>query len=210
MTIEDFANGFQTALDKLEDILVDIPQAGDMLAKFIARAIVDEVIPPSFLKNAWADTKECKEVLASAHGLITDSHRSRKLEHIWGPGDLESVKRLKAEVSKIVEEYLTTGDKVEADSCVRRLNAPSFHFQLVRQALRMALSANEDNRKKILELLRFFHKEGLVVADHVTQGFKACESDLPDMKLDIPTAPTTFQNVVKIAQDEKWLAADFK
>jgi len=208
---QNIAEGFQSALDKLEDTTLDIPTAGDMLGKFIARAIMDEIIPPAFLKTSYAESAVGKEALALAHGLITDTHRSRKLEHIWGPGDLESVKRLKQEAAKLLEEYLTTGDREEADRCVRRLNVPSFHFQLVRIALRLALSAKTvEQRVKLLELLLFFSREGLVVPDHMEQGFKACQQALDDLKLDIPNAPVTFQTIVATAKQEGWLSKDYQ
>lgn len=210
-TSEQIADGFQSALDKLEDTVLDIPAAGEMLAKFIARGIVDEIIPPAFLKNARADSPISGEALALANGLVTDSHRSRKLEHIWGPGDLVSVKRMKGEVTRLIREYLLTGDKLEADRCVRKLNAPSFHFQVVKEAVEMSLSAlTEDDRKKILELLAFLHKEGLIVPDHMSHGFKNCGDSLGDLKLDIPQAPSIFEDIVKKAQKEGWLSVDYQ
>jgi len=204
------ADGFQYALDNLDDTILDIPTAGEMLGKFIARGILDEIIPPAFLKTAWSESSIASDALALANGMVTDNHRSKKLEHVWGPGDLESVKRLKSEASQLVAEYLITGDKAEADQCVRRLNAPSFHFQLVWQAVRMALSANSDDRKKILDLLAFFHKTGLIVPDQISQGFKMGQGNLEDIKLDIPTAPANFLNIVQIAQQDGWLSRDFK
>jgi len=206
---EQIAEGFQNALDRLEDLVLDVPAAGEMIGKFLARAIVDEIIPPAFLKNAFAESTFSKEAIALANGLITDHHRSKKLEHIWGPGDLESVKRLKEEVSLLVEEFLSSGDKEEADRCVRKLNAPSFHFQLVKQALRMAMAKGAEDRKKILSLLAFFSQTGLVVADHITQGFKACAEALSDIKLDAPAAPGIFDQIVKIAKADGWLSSQF-
>jgi hypothetical protein len=208
LTPRSISEGFQAALDSLEDTVLDAPLAGEMLGKFIARAILDEIIPPAFLKNAWAESSISKEALGLANGLVTDNHRSKKLEHIWGPGDLESVKRLKEEASLLIAEYLTTGDNAEADKCVRKLNAPSFHFQLVRQALRMALSAKEEDRKKILELLAFFHSTGLIVSEHMSQGFRTCKDALNDIKLDIPTAPSTFDKIVQIAEQGGWLSKE--
>jgi len=207
---EQFAEGFQQSVDKLEDLQLDIPLAGEMFGKFLARAIVDEIVPPAFLKSVFAESKVAEESIALASGLVNDPHRSRKLEHIWGPGDLVSVKRLKQEVNKLLAEYITSGDKEEADRCVRKLNAPSFHFQLVRIALKTALGSTSEERKQILNLLAFFNKEGLIVPDHMTQGFKSLKDGLEDIKLDIPLAPSTFDGIVKDAQSAKWLSADFK
>jgi len=119
ISAEKIAEGFQTALDKLDDLLLDSPDAVDLLAKFLARAIVDEIVPPAFIKNATAESKATKEVLALTSALTTEKHRIDRLAHIWGPGDLSSVKRLKEETNTLLEEYLSTGDVSEADKCVK-------------------------------------------------------------------------------------------
>eukprot|EP01114_Cavostelium_apophysatum_P000127 TRINITY_DN1012_c0_g1_i1.p1 TRINITY_DN1012_c0_g1~~TRINITY_DN1012_c0_g1_i1.p1 ORF type:complete len:347 (+),score=124.40 TRINITY_DN1012_c0_g1_i1:222-1262(+) len=209
-TSEEFAQGFQDILNVLDDVVLDVPNAREMVAKFIARAVVDEVIPPATLKHFTAENTLAADAIALANALVNDPHRSKKLEHIWGPGAMDSVKRLKREASMLVSEYLTTGDMEEADKCVRKLSAPSFHFQLVRQALRMALSGREEQQKKVMDLLAFFSKTGLIVPDHVTQGFKACSDELIDIKLDVPTAPAAFAEFVKTAQQGGWLSSDFK
>jgi len=211
ITSEQFAEGFQTALDKLDDAVLDIPLADEMLGKFMARAIVDEIVPPAFLKSCFSDSKLAKGSVSLAAGLVNDPHRSRKLEHIWGPGDLVSVKRLKQEAHKLIEEYVATGDKSEADRSVRALNAPSFHSQLVRYAIRVAIDAkSESDRKKVLELLSFLSKGGLVSADHISRGFKQYSDMMDDHKLDTPGAPAIFDSISKSAQSEGWLSSDFK
>jgi len=203
------AEGFQQALDVMEDLVLDVPAAADMLGKFIARAIVDEIIPPAFLNNSHVKSDLAKDALALANGLVTDPHRSKKLEHIWGPGDLESVKRLKAEVILLFEEYLTSGDLKEADRCVRKLNAPHFHAQVVKQALRTGLQKSEEQRKKILSLLAFFSTpkgEGLITPEFMSQGFKSCKAVLGDIKLDVPNAEKLFDECVQTAKAESWLS----
>jgi len=65
--------------------------------------------------------------------LISERHGSERLAHIWGPGDLTSVKRLKEEVTTIFGEYISNNDQKEAYNSVRKLGAPSFHPQLVKQ-----------------------------------------------------------------------------
>jgi len=207
ITPDNIAEGFQQALDKLEDYVLDAPNAVEMLGKFLARAVVDEIIPPAFLTKAAVPSKLAKESVALAHGLVTDNHRSKKIEHIWGPGDLESVKRLKEEVAMLIEEYLTSGDQAEADRCVRKLNAPHFHFQVVKQALRMALQKSEEERKKVLSLLAFFYKEGLITSEQMSQGFRACKDALGDIKLDAPNAVEVFEAVSQIAKQSGWLSS---
>jgi len=210
LTHRNISDGFQSALDSLEENMLDIPQAPDMLAKFFARAILDEIVPPSFLKSAWAENATTQNTIALATGLVNNNHRSKRLEHIWGPGDLESVKRLKREASTLVSEFIVNEDKVEADRALRSMNAPHFHFQVVRQALQMALSASDKNREAILRLLGFLYETGLLCASDMEQGFSISSKGLEDTKLDIPSAPATFNSLIKTAQDSKWLSADYK
>jgi len=210
LTSRNISDGFQAAIDNLEENMLDIPLAPDMLAKFIARATLDEIIPPSFLKGVWAENNATRNTIALATGMVNDNHRSRRLEHIWGPGDLDSVKRLKREASSLVAEFIINQDKVEADRALRNMNAPHFHFQVVRQALQMALSALPKDKDAILKLLEFLFDSGLLCASDMEQGFGFCGKQLEDTKLDIPSAPATFNSLLKAAQDAKWLSVDFK
>jgi len=201
--------GFQEALNSLEDMVLDTPDAADVLAKFLARAIVDEIVPPAFVKTAEIKTAIAKECISLTNALITEKHRIDRLAHIWGAGDLHSVKRLKEEVTLLLEEYLETGDLVEADKCVRRLNAPSFHFQLVKLALRLGFPKKPEDRKRVLALLASFAKSGLVSRDHICQGFEVCLEVLDDIKLDVPEAPKLFSEMATEAHNQGWLAKQF-
>jgi programmed cell death protein 4 len=44
--------GFERLFELVDEIEKDAPAARDMLARFLARAVVDEVLPPSFLSDA--------------------------------------------------------------------------------------------------------------------------------------------------------------
>jgi programmed cell death protein 4 len=201
--------GFQCVLDAIEDIVLDSPDATDLLSKFLARAIVDEVVPPVFLKHAVTESKLAKEAIALTNALVTEKYRLERLAHIWGAGDMASVKRLKEEARLVFEEYVTNGDAAEADAAVRKMNAPSFHFQLVKEAIRHALQKNDAERKRIFELLEYFFKTGLVSADHMKLGFRICYEMVDDLKLDVPNAASVLDNLTGVAKAHKWLPADF-
>lgn len=205
---DKISEGFQSTLDMLEEIRIDIPDAADLYAKFLGRAVVDEIVPPAFLKTAETPSNVAKEALALASALTTEKHRIDRLAHIWGPGDLGSVKRLKEESQTILEEFITTGDMNEADKCVRKLSAPSFHFQLVKQAVRLALQKTEEERKRVLALLSFFAKTGLVSGDHMAKGFQCCYDNLNDIKLDVPNADKVLAELTQAAKSEGWLTLD--
>ena len=44
-------SGFEHILDTIEDLLLDCPQAAHLVGLFLGRAIVDDVLPPSFLSH---------------------------------------------------------------------------------------------------------------------------------------------------------------
>jgi len=203
------AEGFQAALDSIDDLSLDTPDAVDVLSKFLARAIVDEVIAPAFLKTAKTESARAKETIALATALVTEKHKLDRLAHVWGPGDFHSVRHLKEEINTLLEEYVVSADQTEADRSVRKLNAPSFHYQIVKQALRLALAKPEDARKKLLDLLGYFVNTGLISTTHVVQGFALTYATLNDIKLDIPTAPGTLNDLVKAAKDQGLLPRAF-
>jgi programmed cell death protein 4 len=205
VTADKIAEGFQAALDSLEDIVLDTPDAVEILAKFLARAVIDEVVAPAFFKHAVANSPLAEQCLAGANTLTNQPFRSERLAHIWGAGDLSSVKRLKEEVTLLLEEYLTNGDLHEADKSVRGLNAPHFHPQLVKQALRLALTKGEQEQKQILSLLASFAKSDLISKDHMNKGFGYCIDSLDDLKLDVPSAPSIITGFVRSAKADGWL-----
>jgi len=202
--------GFHYALDSVEDASLDIPDAKETIAKFLARAIIDEILPPKFLRtcNKIAKTKTSKDAIVLAQGHINQSHGSERLSRIWGPGDLSSVKRLKVEARAIFVEYLDTEDLKEAELCLRRLNAPSFHFQVVKQAVRLALE-NFQQSKKILTLLKYLTESALISQPQLVHGFKCSVETLSDTKLDIPSADVLLGKLIEQAKSEGWLPADF-
>lgn len=204
------SQGFHYALDSLEDASLDIPDAKDTLAKFLARAIIDEILPPKFLRTCdkIAKTKTAKEAIVLAQGHINQSHGSERLSRIWGPGDLSSVKRLKLEARAIFAEYFVTEDLKEAEDCLRRLNAPSFHFQVVKQAVRLALE-NFQESSKIMTVLKYFVETGLISQNQLVQGFRCCVETLNDTVLDLPGADVLLAKLMEQAKAEGWLPPSF-
>jgi hypothetical protein len=210
LTSSKISQGFQYSLDSVEDASIDIPDASDTLAKYLARAIIDEILPPKFLRTCEkiAKNKTAKETIVLAQGHINQSHGSERLSRIWGPGDLSSVKRLKVEARAIFLEYLSSEDIKEAELCLRRLNAPSFHFQVVKIAVRLALE-NFQQSPKILALLKYLVGTGLISQNQLSQGFRCCLDSISDIKLDLPSADVLLSQLVQQAQSDGYLPADF-
>lgn len=48
---EQMQKGFNSIVDNLDDILLDVPDAVHLIALFIERAIVDDILPPAFVQH---------------------------------------------------------------------------------------------------------------------------------------------------------------
>lgn len=206
----EIPDGFQLLLYRLPDFVLDVPNAAQILAKFISRANYDEILPPAFLRDAHIDNEWAKESLALAFATVHSSDEKRRLEHVWGPGDLTSVNELKAAVDQLLEEYFENPNAAEAASSVKELNTPSFGSQIVKQALRLALEKNTDKaRTDVIQLLSSWNKMNLMSSFHMERGFQNVANQLDDLKLDVPNAGIIFPQLVAAAIGQKILSADF-
>jgi len=205
----DFSLGFQMAIDSLEDISLDVPNAPELLSKFIARAVFDEVIPPKFLNHAKTGTKEADLCVRLANAFSNERFRADKLAHVWGITEESSIKRLRNEARLIFEEYLVSRDMKEATASLRNLRAPDFNFQVVREGLKVALEKEGEQRDIVLQLLKNFSTSNLISASHFAHGFENCFKTMDDLTLDLPKAPTVLPTLVERAKTEGWLDKEF-
>jgi len=209
VSYEKIQEGFTALLERIEDLVLDIPSASDMLANFLARAVVDELLPPKFLSPDSADVELAKETLKKASAIIHARGAGKRVAHIWGPGGEQSVKRFKERVVNILGEYVSNTDIHEADRAVRDFSAPSFHYYLVKKAVLTALEATEADREKIVKLLEQFHKSGLLSEAHIIAGFKLIVEGIKDIELDTPNASKILEQFVQRSVTVGYLPASF-
>ncbi len=73
-----------------------------MVGSFVARAVVDEVLPPAFLSNR-NNTHPGDAVVEKAVGLLSREHCTARLEKVWGPGDGRPVDELKESMDQLLK-----------------------------------------------------------------------------------------------------------
>eukprot|EP01098_Paradermamoeba_levis_P009426 TRINITY_DN3921_c0_g1_i3.p1 TRINITY_DN3921_c0_g1~~TRINITY_DN3921_c0_g1_i3.p1 ORF type:complete len:383 (+),score=125.68 TRINITY_DN3921_c0_g1_i3:167-1315(+) len=209
------SKGFQLILERIEDLILDTPEAVHVLSIFLARAVVDEVIPPAFLIRAEIEagklSQKALQALEEASGMIKGKHVAQRMAHGWGPGDGKSVKRLKERVVLILEEFSNTRDLKEADRALRELNSPSFHFYLVKKGLTLAVEKNkrQGQVEALHEVFLGLYKSQLVSGPHMEKGFKAFHQGLEDLQLDNPTAKKIFGEFGEEAVKKGYISAEF-
>lgn len=83
--------GLAKLLRETEDITLDAPNAEDAITKFIARAVVDECVPPSFLENVHifsiGEGDAGVRVVAKARALLDQPNAAKAMTAIWVKAD---------------------------------------------------------------------------------------------------------------------------
>ena len=118
--------GFESLFESLEDVRLDVHDADAMAAKFVARAVADEILPPAFLSDPLVAALG-GDVIDSARALLAARRSAERLEHVWGVTEAFELADLKAAVQAAVAEYFGGGGLEEIARCVRELAAPHFH-----------------------------------------------------------------------------------
>lgn len=170
VTTDQVGKGFERLFEVMEDLQLDIPEARKLVAMFLARAVADEVLPPSFLTDTLVESVG-GNVVEQARVLLSVRHGSARLERIWGPGDGRSVDELKVEVRQLVEEYLLSRDVDEAAQCVREMRVPHFHHELVKRAVVLSLDGKEADQRAVSALLAHLHAQVVLTLDQLVKGF---------------------------------------
>jgi len=210
----DLTKGFEILLDSLEDLSIDIPDAKVIVGCFLARAIVDEVLPPAFISNR-NNTHPGDEVTEKAVSLLSREHCTARLEKVWGPGDGRPVAELKEVIDQLIEEYLLSRELDEAARCVREMNAPHFHHELVKRGVKIAMEkdgldhaeSSVSSLDAIAALFSFLVKNAIISEYQVSKGISRLHKVLPDIQLDVPAAPAMLREFEEMAKDGGCLAS---
>jgi programmed cell death protein 4 len=191
-----------------------------MMASFLARAVVDEVLPPAFLSDQNND-RPGDPVVEKAVNLLSREHCTARLERVWGPGDGRPVAELKKDMDQLLQEYLLSRELDEAARCVKELQAPHFHHELVKRGVFSAME--QDGKKAAAEsddapsnmdamaaLFGFLVRNAIVSEYQVKKGVARLHNLLPDLSLDVPDAPALLETFEKMAKEEGCLPMSTK
>ena len=197
--------------DYLSDLVLDAPDALTALAQFIARAIVDEVLAPSFLnaQDFVPGPRHGAKVLSNA-AVIQRAHTMSAVGRIWGPGDGRPVAERKREISLLLGEYLIGGDLAEATRCTRELESPYYLHELVKQAIVTSIDKTATEHKLVVQLFEHLCAEQLLRGNQLAQGFERTLERMDDLSLDAPNALAVFQEAfVTPATAVGWVPESF-
>lgn len=106
------------------------------MGRFIARAVADDILPPKFVYGYKGNVnlKPAIAALAKAETLLSLRHAYTRLDNVWGvSGGDKPTKLLVKRMKLLLEEYLSSNDIEEAARCLRELDVPHFHHEVVYQ-----------------------------------------------------------------------------
>ncbi|KAI4319049.1 hypothetical protein MLD38_032697 [Melastoma candidum] len=205
-------DGFVLLLESADDFCVDIPNAVDVLALFLARAVVDEILPPAFLTRAKKtlpeSTKGYHVIQTAEKSYLSAPHHAELLERRWGGSTHITVEEVKKKIDDLLNEYIENGEAFEACRCIRELGVAFYHHEVVKRALAHAMETRIAEAL-IMKLLKEASEEGLVSSIQMGKGFSRFAESLDDLALDIPCAKALFDSLVPKAISEGWLDASY-
>jgi len=77
--------GFTVLLERVEDLTLDVPDVQRLLACFLARAVVDEALPPAFMVRMDLDGQDMgSQVVATAQAFCQQKGAAERLAGVWG------------------------------------------------------------------------------------------------------------------------------
>ena len=133
--------------------------------------------------------------MAEAENLLLIKHSYTRLDHVWGVGGAHHPNKLLLKrVKLLLQEYISANDMTEATRCVRELDAPHFHHELVYQAVLMVLErSSAEVCSRIGKLLTYWCNAVIVTVNQLTMGIRRIYEDLDDIRLDVPNAAALLE-----------------
>ena len=194
---QELSRGFEQLLLRLDDLAVDNPSASAHLAAFLVRAVEDDILPPAFVTSfatspppAAYSTPMQLDCLTRANAQLKACHFGERRRHVWGAAADGDVETLKKEVATLCAEYLISGELDEAVRCVRELDAPLYHHEVVKRVAVIALDATGSRElERASDLVDKLCAEQLLTPEQLSQGCARLVDAVDDLRLDNPKAP---------------------
>jgi len=180
-------SGIEILLSRVDDLHKDVPDVVHLLSCFISRAIVDEVLFPSFIDNVNLNQDSAAMVVIDkVQTLLKEKHAYRRIGKIWGMAHNRPLEELKAAIHLLIEEFFVSEDISEALVSVQELDTPYFHHEIIKQTIVLAgdRGAREIRLGRIL--LQNLQKSGITQDNQIFLGFHKVWSRLQDYALDAP------------------------
>ena len=198
-TQRDLARAYDILINNLSDMVLDTPEAPTALGNFIARSVADDCLPPAFVQNFKSPGDGViNTCINHASNLLTMKHGLVRLDNVWGVGGgTRPVKSLIRQMNTLLEEYLSSCDVDEATRCLRDLEVPHFHHELIYECIMLVLEKRSPKVEEVIvKLLTSLTGSITVTVDQLQNGFLRIYEDIDDIMLDVPNAYVSLDKFV--------------
>ena len=136
-------DGFRALLEGLDDLMLDIPSAPSLLSHFLADSHLDGLLPLAHLDRIAADVAS----LPAASEVIAQARRRLAGRVPLGGSQVER-STARAQLRRVLEEYLSSHDVAEVGRRLEELTLPSdLAHELVRTSIELALERKDYERE---------------------------------------------------------------
>ncbi|XP_021756775.1 eukaryotic translation initiation factor-like [Chenopodium quinoa] len=103
---------------------------------------------------------------------------------------------LKRKTLSLLEEYFSVRLLDEALQCVQELKSPSYHSEIVREAINLGLDKNPPRVEQVAKLLEYLFSKGVFTASDISTGCLLYGAMIDDIAIDLPKAPNNFGEIM--------------
>ena len=207
---EAFENAFDYLLSMLADVEIDVPKAMEDVSRFLARAVIDDVVSVTYLEACLSrpseiSTRGC-ECARKGKELLEQPGGDVVVRSVWGGEGLceNRADDLRERVKRLTNEYFQSLDCKECSRNLRALNVPYYHHEFVYRILSVAIERDAIDKfacgKQTIDVLKYLGKEGAVNSSQMAKGFARTAIRLRELALDYPNAPETFERLAETAK----------
>lgn len=191
---------FTRLLRDADELKLDVPEASKLLGNFIARAVADDLLSPKVVED-WATELQLGlagiQALESARALLRMNHGLVRLDSVWGVGGgRRPVKVLRKRIILLLREFLSSNDAAEAERCIRELDVPHFHHEIVYEAAVLMFESNDPQVvERLTSLLGHLCRAAVITTNQLQTGLTRLHDDLAELSLDHPSAPALLERL---------------
>lgn len=112
-THQDFISAFDDVIWNIPELAVDVPGVERQLGVFIARSVIDDRLPVSYVKDAIVMSEVEVKALEAANAMLRSQNAPEYINSQFATHTTE-VDELKKLISDIVAEFYSSRDKENA------------------------------------------------------------------------------------------------
>eukprot|EP01066_Platyproteum_vivax_P007932 Platyproteum_vivax@DN3226_c0_g1_i1.p1 len=200
---DDMQLGFSRLLASIDDMVLDCPFIETLLAQCLARAVVEELLPPVFLQDhlrIHTGRTSGMSCLEKAIKLYHDgrSVNARQLQRLWKSVPEHDVEKVKTGINNCVIEYMDSNDIESSYTVLMDMDLPSEQCaEFIRKIVHYSLERGDKAVASAAKMLTKLSDTGEMTENEFVSGFEQLAKRLDDIVCDVPNARQKISDFVE-------------